>query len=90
MNTIVAEALDEIATRLEKAQDIHRETTAIIRDTMKEHGRIIFNGNNYSDEWVKKLRGGDFQILVLLWKRLKLLQTRNLLICLKNIKYFQK
>ena len=54
LNTIVAEALDEIATRLEKAQDIHRETTAIIRDTMKEHGRIIFNGNNYSDEWVKE------------------------------------
>ncbi len=54
LNTIVAEALDEIATRLEKAKDIHKETTAIIRDTMKEHGRIIFNGNNYSDEWVKE------------------------------------
>jgi glutamine synthetase len=54
LNTIVAEALDEIATRLEKAEDIHKETTAIIRDTMKEHGRIIFNGNNYSDEWVKE------------------------------------
>jgi len=54
LNTIVAETLDEIATRLEKAKDIHKESTAIIRDTMKEHGRIIFNGNNYSDEWVKE------------------------------------
>ncbi|MFQ5712766.1 MAG: glutamine synthetase III [Candidatus Scalinduaceae bacterium] len=54
LNTIVAEALDEIATRLEKAQDIHKETTAIIRETMKEHGRIIFNGNNYSAEWTKE------------------------------------
>jgi glutamine synthetase len=54
LNTIVAEALDEIATRLENAEDIHKETTAIIRDAMKEHGRIIFNGNNYSDEWVKE------------------------------------
>ncbi len=54
LNTIVAEALDEIATRLEKAKDIHKETTAIIRDTMKEHGKIIFNGNNYSDEWVEE------------------------------------
>jgi glutamine synthetase len=51
LNTIVAEALDEIATRLEKAKDIHKETASIIRDTMSEHGRIIFNGNNYSDEW---------------------------------------
>ena len=51
--TEILEAI-EIATRLEKAQDIHKETTAIIRDTMKEHGRIIFNGNNYSYEWVKE------------------------------------
>ncbi len=54
LNTIVAEALDEIATRLEKAQNINKETRAIIKDTMKKHGRIIFNGNNYSDEWVKE------------------------------------
>ncbi|MHC4321506.1 MAG: glutamine synthetase III family protein, partial [Planctomycetota bacterium] len=54
LNAIVTEALDEIATRLEKAKDIHKETAAIIRDTMIEHGRIIFNGNNYSDEWEKE------------------------------------
>ncbi len=52
LNTIVAEALDEIATRLEKARNLNKEAAAIIRDTMKKHGRIIFNGNNYSDEWV--------------------------------------
>ena len=52
LNTIVAEALDEIATRLEKAADINKEATAIVHETMKKHGRIIFNGNNYSDEWV--------------------------------------
>jgi len=57
LNTIVAEALDEIATRLEKAEDINKETASIIRDTMIEHGRIIFNGNNYSDEWEKEAEG---------------------------------
>lgn len=56
LNTIVAEALDEIATRLEKASDILQETAFIIRDTMKEHGRIIFNGNNYSEDWVKEAK----------------------------------
>ncbi len=58
INTIVSEALDEIATRLEKAgkSGLHREATAIIRDTMKKHGRIIFNGNNYSDEWVAEAK----------------------------------
>ncbi|MFQ5688288.1 MAG: glutamine synthetase III, partial [Candidatus Scalindua sp.] len=54
LNTIVAEALDEIATRLENTEDINKETASIIRDTMIEHGRIIFNGNNYSDEWEKE------------------------------------
>jgi glutamine synthetase len=54
LNTIAAEAIDEIATRLEKAKDIHKETVSIIKDTMREHGRIIFNGNNYSDEWEKE------------------------------------
>lgn len=54
INTIVAEALDEIATRLEKAgkANLNKEATAIVRDAMKKHGRVIFNGNNYSDEWV--------------------------------------
>jgi glutamine synthetase len=54
LNTIAAEALDEIATRLEKAKDIHKEATAIVRDAMKKHGRIIFNGNNYSPDWVRE------------------------------------
>ncbi|MCP5002831.1 MAG: glutamine synthetase type III [Planctomycetes bacterium] len=56
LNTIVAEALDEIATRLENTKNIHKETAAIIRDTVKEHGRIIFNGNNYSDDWEKEAK----------------------------------
>jgi glutamine synthetase len=54
LNTITAEALDEIATRLEKARDIHKEATAIVRDAMHKHGRIIFNGNNYSQDWVRE------------------------------------
>lgn len=58
INTIVAEALDEIATRLEKAGKggLHKEATAIVRDAVKKHGRIIFNGNNYSVEWVAEAR----------------------------------
>lgn len=54
LNTIVAEALDEFATRLEKAKDVDKEAAKIVQDTMKGHGRIIFNGNNYSEEWVKE------------------------------------
>ena len=54
MNTIAAEALDEIATRLEKARDKNAEAAAIIKETYKKHSRVIFNGNNYAEEWVKE------------------------------------
>ena len=54
LNTIAAEALDEIAGRLEKAKNVNTEILAIIKETVAKHGRIIFNGNNYSEEWVKE------------------------------------
>jgi glutamine synthetase len=54
LNTIAAEALDEIATRLEKARDKNAEAAAIIKETYKEHSRVIFNGNNYDDAWAKE------------------------------------
>ncbi|WP_160670190.1 glutamine synthetase III [Clostridium sp. C8-1-8] len=52
LNTIVAEVLSEVADRLEKASDLDAEITAILTEIVKEHGKIIFNGNGYSDEWV--------------------------------------
>jgi glutamine synthetase len=54
LNTIAAEALEEIAIRLEKAKDVNKEIQAILKDAMTKHGRIIFNGNNYSAEWAKE------------------------------------
>jgi glutamine synthetase len=54
LNTIAAEALDAIATRLEKAKNKNAEAAAIIKETYKKHNRIIFNGNNYSEAWVKE------------------------------------
>ena len=54
INTIVAEALDEFACKLEAAADFDSELHFLIRDTIKAHRRIIFNGNNYSSEWVKE------------------------------------
>jgi glutamine synthetase len=56
LNTIAAEALDEIATRLEKAKNKNAEAAAIIRETYDKHGRVIFNGNNYAEDWVKEAK----------------------------------
>ncbi len=52
INTIVAQALSEIADKLEKASDVPAAAMDAIRDIFKKHQRIIFNGNNYSEEWV--------------------------------------
>lgn len=51
LNTIVADSLDVFATRLEKASDIVEEKKQIIIDTLEKHGRVVYNGNNYSKEW---------------------------------------
>ncbi|MBI4976420.1 MAG: glutamine synthetase III [Spirochaetes bacterium] len=54
LNTIVAESLDALAGRLEKAKDVGTEIAAYVKDVMAKHGRIIFNGNNYSEAWVSE------------------------------------
>ena len=51
LNTIVADALRGFAERIEGARDIQAEIKAIIKETVLKHGRIVFNGNNYSAEW---------------------------------------
>lgn len=54
LNTIVADALEQFANELEGAKDFDKEVDKLIKDTVKKHKRIIFNGNNYSDEWAKE------------------------------------
>lgn len=52
LNTIVAEELQQFADELSQASDFETAVNELIRKTIKEHKRIIFNGNNYADEWV--------------------------------------
>lgn len=56
LNTIVAESFDEIATVLEKAgkKDFNKTLQALLQSIIKKHKRVIFNGDNYSDAWLKE------------------------------------
>lgn len=54
LNTIVAEVLSQFADQLEQSDHFTEDLTALIKETIKNHKRIIFNGNNYSDEWVEE------------------------------------
>lgn len=61
LNTIAAESLDYVATQLEEAAGknpteakIEAAVKSVLKDIVKEHGRIIFNGDNYSAAWHKE------------------------------------
>ena len=56
MNTIVAKELKSFRARLDGAKDINEAVLDLIRDTYNEHKRIVFNGNNYSSEWVDEAK----------------------------------
>ena len=52
LNTAVAEELKQFADELENAKDFTGELHDLIKKTITEHKRIIFNGNGYNDEWI--------------------------------------
>ena len=54
LNTAVAEVLSQFADELEGSKDFQSDLQKLVIKTIKEHKRIIFNGNGYSEEWVKE------------------------------------
>jgi glutamine synthetase len=59
MNTIVADSIDYIATKIEKAtkgdsKKLNKALQAVLKEVIKEHGDIIFNGDGYSEAWHKE------------------------------------
>ncbi len=54
LNAAVAESLKVYADRLEKAEDFETALHDMIKKTIKDHKRIIFNGNGYDDAWIKE------------------------------------
>lgn len=54
LNAAVAEVLKQFADQLEGADDFKASLNKLIKDTIKAHKRIIFNGNGYDDKWIKE------------------------------------
>ncbi len=54
INTAVANSLSDFADELEGAEDFDTALTALISRTFREHKRILFSGNSYSEEWVRE------------------------------------
>jgi glutamine synthetase len=59
INTIIAKSLKEFADELENVEDFDLAMRDLVKRTYKKHKRIVFNGNNYCDQWVEdaKKRG---------------------------------
>ncbi len=59
LNTAVADVLKEFADKLEKAADINKTIKDLVASSYQAHKRIIYNGNNYTEEWltIAKERG---------------------------------
>ena len=54
LNTMVAEELSRFYEAVKDAEDVEAALKALIKDTFTAHQRIIFNGDNYTDEWVEE------------------------------------
>jgi len=57
LNTIMAETLDEVATKLEPVAgkpEFNSVVSSLIKDMVTRHDRVVFNGNGYSEEWVQE------------------------------------
>ncbi len=84
LNTIMAEQFELFANELENTDDVNKGITAIIKRVMSQHGKIIFNGNNYSHEWEEEAQKRGL---------LNLKSTVDALPCLtskKNVEFFEK
>jgi glutamine synthetase len=54
LNIAVAQVLSEFADKLEKAPDKISQIQALVKDSYSKHRRVVFNGNGYSEEWVRE------------------------------------
>ena len=66
LNTIIAESMDEIATSLEKEMkfsDIENTVSSVLKNVIKNHKKVCFDGDGYSDEWKKEAKRRGLPIL---------------------------
>lgn len=84
LNTIVANSLSDFYEELESSDDLIKDVMQLVKKTVKEHKRIIFNGNGYSKEWEEEAeRRGLYNLKSTPEALSKMLDE-------KNIKLFEK
>ena len=81
LNTIVADALNEICTKLEtnikKGRDFNETLQSILQAIVKKHKRVLFNGDNYTDIWKKEAKKRGLPNLVTTPEALKTFTSKE-------------
>ena len=91
LNTIMAEELRQFADRLEKSKNFQKDLQSLIRKTLTEHQRIIFNGNGYDESWIKEAERRGLSNLVSTADALKeYVSEKNLDLYVRNSIYTEE
>lgn len=81
LNTIVADALDDICTKLEadlkKKKDFNKSLQKILQDIVKKHKRVLFDGDNYTAEWHAEAKRRGLPNLKTTPEALKVMRTKE-------------
>lgn len=56
LNTIVADSVQTVADALQNSQNFWADAKKLIKEIFEKHGKIVFNGNNYSADWVEEAK----------------------------------
>lgn len=84
INTAIADILSEVADRLEAASNPEEEARKITQEFIRNHKRIIFNGDNYSEEWIKEAERRGLPNLN------NFVDAKKTLLLEKNVKMFSR
>ena len=90
LNTIVAEAFAEACDVLESADDFSLAVHDLIKKYAAEHQRIVFNGNGYSDEWVKEAEKRGLPNIKSMVEAIPALTTEKAVAMFEKFKVFTK
>ena len=93
INTIIAESLDYVADKIRKAasgKDFNTAVLKVIAELAKETKDIRFEGNNYSEDWLKEAKKRGLPNVASTAEALKALEKRRISPCLRNTRFSPK
>jgi glutamine synthetase len=90
LNVAVAQVLSEFAVKLEKASDKNAGVQDVIKESYSKHRRVVFNGNGYSEEWVREAERRGLPNVIATPDALQVLTSGEVMSLFENHKVLSK